>query len=128
MLGNMSKYGTCPKCNRPIEDLQNTHPAAPQTPKETLHIIQNANNLRQTKSTSAGNQYCLDNKLAAAAHNPFWEGFPLTNIYTSITPDVLHQLYQGVLKHLISWCKSMMTKEELDCACIYFILHMESVI
>ena len=30
------------------------------------------------------------------------------------TPDVLHQLYQGVVKHLIHWCSSIMTEAELD--------------
>ncbi|KAJ3764808.1 hypothetical protein FB446DRAFT_656105 [Lentinula raphanica] len=34
---------------------------------------------------------------------PFWAGFPLTDIHRCIAPDVLHQLYQGVLKHLVSW-------------------------
>ncbi|KAF9521848.1 hypothetical protein CPB83DRAFT_872139 [Crepidotus variabilis] len=28
---------------------------------------------------------------------PFWTDFPFTNIHDSLTPDVLHQLYQGVL-------------------------------
>ncbi|KAJ7778045.1 hypothetical protein DFH07DRAFT_865567 [Mycena maculata] len=50
----------------------------------------------------------------AGIHRPFWEGFPLTNISLSLTPDVLHQLYQGVFKHLISWCQSLMTEAELD--------------
>jgi hypothetical protein len=26
----------------------------------------------------------------------------------------LHQLYQGVFKHLVSWCQSLMTEEEID--------------
>jgi hypothetical protein len=109
-----SKYGTCPKCQRPAEDLQNKAPGNPRDPKHTLAIIQEANVLRQTKSLSSGNNHCLSNNLAAAANNPFWEDFPLTNIHASITPDVLHQLYQGVLKHLISWCQAIMTEEEMD--------------
>ncbi|KAJ7831837.1 hypothetical protein B0H14DRAFT_3713091, partial [Mycena olivaceomarginata] len=47
-------------------------------------------------------------------HRPFWEGFPLTNLSLSLTPDVLHQLYQGLFKHLIGWCQSLMTEAELD--------------
>jgi len=39
-------------------------------------------------------------------YHPFWEFLPLTNIYLSIMPDVLHQLLQGVMKHLISWLTS----------------------
>ncbi|KAK6972247.1 hypothetical protein R3P38DRAFT_3335915 [Favolaschia claudopus] len=54
------------------------------------------------------------NHEVAGVHNPFWAGFPLTNLAYSLTPDVLHQLYQGVLKHLIGWCQSLMTAEELD--------------
>ncbi|KAH9952375.1 hypothetical protein BC827DRAFT_1159874 [Russula dissimulans] len=39
-------------------------------------------------------------------YHPFWESFPLVDIFVSITPDVLHQLLQGVVKHLISWITS----------------------
>ncbi|KIY60855.1 hypothetical protein CYLTODRAFT_363630 [Cylindrobasidium torrendii FP15055 ss-10] len=45
---------------------------------------------------------------------PFWKDLPFTDIHLSQTPDVLHQLYQGVLKHIISWCQTLLTEEELD--------------
>ena len=35
--------------------------------------------------------------------NPFWKDLPYVHIYRSITPDILHQLYQGILKHMIGW-------------------------
>ncbi|KAG2047149.1 hypothetical protein BDR06DRAFT_985315 [Suillus hirtellus] len=35
--------------------------------------------------------------------HPFWETLPLANIFESIMPDILHQLYQGLVKHLIDW-------------------------
>ncbi|KAK7676503.1 hypothetical protein QCA50_020521 [Cerrena zonata] len=35
--------------------------------------------------------------------HPFWEGFPYTNIFRAITPDILHQLYQALIKHLVAW-------------------------
>ncbi|KAJ3753700.1 hypothetical protein EV360DRAFT_53021 [Lentinula raphanica] len=45
---------------------------------------------------------------------PFWAGFPLTDIHRCIAPDVLHQLYQGVLKHLVSWVQKVVGEEALD--------------
>ena len=33
----------------------------------------------------------------------FWESFPLADIYLLITHDILHQMLQGVIKHLIAW-------------------------
>ena len=52
--------------------------------------------------------------------NPFWKFLPYANIYQSITPDVLHQLHQGMTKHLISWLQSTFGTPELDhqCCCL----------
>ncbi|KIY46435.1 hypothetical protein FISHEDRAFT_75626 [Fistulina hepatica ATCC 64428] len=49
--------------------------------------------------------------------HPFWEKFPYVHIYRSITPDILHQLYQGVVKHLISWIRSACGSDEIDARC-----------
>jgi hypothetical protein len=48
---------------------------------------------------------------------PFWEHLPYTNIFTSITSDVLHQLYQGIIKHLLEWLKESCGEAELDARC-----------
>ena len=46
--------------------------------------------------------------------NPFWKFLPYANIHQSITPDVLHQLHQGVTKHLILWLQTTFGTLELD--------------
>ncbi|KAH9019477.1 hypothetical protein EDB85DRAFT_1873073 [Lactarius pseudohatsudake] len=45
---------------------------------------------------------CREAGLKPVFH-PFWESLPLVNIFVSITPDILHQMLQGVMKHLIAW-------------------------
>ncbi|THU75420.1 hypothetical protein K435DRAFT_618145, partial [Dendrothele bispora CBS 962.96] len=52
--------------------------------------------------------------VAGGMFDPFWKNLPLTNIHDSITPDALHQLYQGVLVHIINWVQKLMSKDELD--------------
>ncbi|KAJ7117694.1 hypothetical protein C8R44DRAFT_832357 [Mycena epipterygia] len=49
--------------------------------------------------------------------HPFWEGLPYVNIFKSITPDVLHQLYQGVMKHLKAWIIEAFGSAEIDARC-----------
>ncbi|KAI0709517.1 hypothetical protein C8Q72DRAFT_790704, partial [Fomitopsis betulina] len=41
-----------------------------------------------------------------------------TDIHSCITPNVLHQLYQGVFKHIIEWCTYLVDEQELNC-CIH---------
>ena len=47
----------------------------------------------------------------------FWKNLPFVNIFCSITPDILHQLYQGVVKHLISWIQHAYGDAEIDARC-----------
>ncbi|KAI0323498.1 hypothetical protein GY45DRAFT_1264472 [Cubamyces sp. BRFM 1775] len=51
--------------------------------------------------------------------NLYWKDLPYVNIFRSITPDLLHQLYQGVIKHVLSWLKEAFGPEEIDARCRY---------
>jgi hypothetical protein len=59
---------------------------------------------------------CKDAGIKPVVH-PFWQHLPYTNIFLSITSDVLHQLYQGIIKHLIEWLKEACGEAELDARC-----------
>ncbi|KAF7371466.1 hypothetical protein MVEN_00001000 [Mycena venus] len=109
-LVGCSKYGTCPKCLRSAGDLQEPLPGDPRTPGWTLGIIEEA---EKTGTENKFHDYCMEHEVAGV-HQPFWTGFPLTKIALFLTSDVLHQLYQGVFKHLLGWCQSLMTEAELD--------------
>ncbi|KAJ7601791.1 hypothetical protein DFH06DRAFT_1401017 [Mycena polygramma] len=61
-------------------------------------------------------QACADAGIKPVVH-PFWQHLPYTNIFRSITSDVLHQLYQGIIKHLIEWLKESLGEAELDARC-----------
>ncbi|KAJ3780005.1 hypothetical protein GGU10DRAFT_397894 [Lentinula aff. detonsa] len=48
---------------------------------------------------------------------PFWANLPYSNVYRTITPDILHQLYQGVFKHLKNWVIEAYGAHEIDVRC-----------
>jgi hypothetical protein len=50
-------------------------------------------------------------------YHPFWETFPLADIFLSITPDILHQMLQGMMKHLISWLVGIFGATVIDARC-----------
>jgi len=49
--------------------------------------------------------------------DPFWKELPYVHIYCLITPDVLHQLYQGIIKHVVSWVIRACGAAEIDARC-----------
>ncbi|KAJ7182013.1 hypothetical protein C8R46DRAFT_885282, partial [Mycena filopes] len=59
---------------------------------------------------------CQDAGIKPIVH-PFWDGLPYTNIFRTLGPDILHQLYQGIVKHLIAWVKEACGEAEIDARC-----------
>ena len=112
-LVTCTKYGTCPCCKAPADSLGDMETKF--APRYQNDIYETIKNLKEQSQTN--NQFyraCLAEDIGTGVFVPFWKDMPYTDIHGSITSDVLHQLHQGVLKHLISWIQDTMTKEELD--------------
>ena len=109
-LVTCTKYGACPRClSRKLGD---RGPGPRRTQRATLAAISNASH--SATSQSHFQQLCKEDLISGGVCRPFWDGFPFCDIHLAITPDVLHQLYQGIVKHMVDWCSSLMDDEELD--------------
>lgn len=112
-LVTCSKYGTCIKCKAKATELQDTQMKEARSQTWTEGVFKEAQSIAG-QNTRAFYDHCMSQEVAGAVPHPFWTGFPICDINQAITPDVLHQLYQGVFKHLISWCQRILTPEQLD--------------
>ena len=59
---------------------------------------------------------CHEARLKPVVH-PFWATLPLADIFISITPDILYQMLQGVMKHLIGWLTDIFGPSAIDAQC-----------
>ena len=102
--------GRCPKCTVPRNELgsYDTFP---------LHDIRAAIDMF---SLSDGDPTTFHAACHAAnfkpTYHPFWEHLPFANIFLSITPDILHQLLQGITKHLVKWL-AILWSDEINVRC-----------
>lgn len=77
------------------------------------HNFQAAQEAAKLVDTEGWAQACADANVHPVQH-PFWEDLPYANIFCSITPDLLHQMYQGIIKHMISWVTEICGAAEID--------------
>ncbi|KAI0351066.1 hypothetical protein OH77DRAFT_1411790, partial [Trametes cingulata] len=108
------KKGECPKCPVDPEDIGEpcTQPGALRDLERVLVALG-----RFDEDDMPGfYRECRAAGIKPIPH-PYWKDLPYVNIYRSITPDVLHQLYQGVVKHVLSWLKAAYGTEEIDARC-----------
>jgi hypothetical protein len=101
------KSGDCPKClatRLELGQLEDSYQF-----RDLAKVLQALSTFEHDPGGYAST--CADAGIKPIVH-PFWESLPHSDIYLAITPDVLHQLYQGVMKHLISWVTNAFGKKE----------------
>ena len=103
--------GRCPKCIAPLDKLGKFTKFPPRCHDEAIDTY-----LLADGDICPFHAACREAGLKPVFH-PFWESFPLTNIFISITPDILHQLLQGVMKHLIAWLTTAFGPAVFDARC-----------
>ncbi|KAJ7254453.1 hypothetical protein C8J57DRAFT_1076155 [Mycena rebaudengoi] len=106
------KTGECPTCPVPREELGDIGEMYdPRDLGTALDALKKADG-NATEFTRA----CKEAGIKPIYH-PFWEDLPYVNIYLFITPDILHQLYQGVIKHVVAWVTEAFGPTEIDARC-----------
>lgn len=98
-LVTCTKYGTCPKCRARANKLAEIQSFARCTQHWTSSVIDHAN--ISIKTNSAFRTQCMSEDVAGGVFESFWLDFPHCDIHLAITSDVLHQLYQGIFKHMV---------------------------
>ncbi|KAF8271640.1 hypothetical protein EI94DRAFT_1538505, partial [Lactarius quietus] len=97
MLVSCTYNGHCPKCLVPHDQLGEFDSFTPQNYDADIDTYCLAD-----EDNHQFNPACQAARLKPVYH-PFWLTLPLTDIFLVITPDILHQLLQGVVKHLVAW-------------------------
>ena len=106
------KTGECPKCDVDWKELGKFDTQSP------YRDLQRALDALSTfdKDPAGYAATCSEAGIKPIVH-PFWETLPYSDSYLSLTPDVPHQLYQGVMKHLVAWVTTAFDKKDLDRRC-----------
>ena len=100
----------CPKCNMPANQLGSlTKPCELQDHQAILNM------LALVDSNPRSFQETCKNLCIKPIFHPFFVHLPYRDIFQAITPDILHQLHQGVLNHhLLSWLVKAYSASEIN--------------
>ena len=107
-----TKTKDCPKCNISNTELGNL--TAPCEMRD-LQAVLDALTLVDS-DPPLFRQACNNLRIKPIFH-PFFEQLPYVNIFQAITPDMLHQLLQGILRHLLSWLILAYGANEINARC-----------
>lgn len=113
LLSTCTKSGECPTCPVHRDDIGD--PEKVEAPRDLEPILEALETL-DYDAPQAFTRACKSVGIKPVQH-PFWQHLPFVNIFRSITPDLLHQLYQGNVKHLIGWLQKACGEDEIDARC-----------
>ncbi|KAG9091276.1 hypothetical protein FS749_016664 [Ceratobasidium sp. UAMH 11750] len=107
-LQSCTTEGSCPVCttNRKGRGELSDEPAPLRDREETLRAIRAYLDFRRKRDLQA---------MGLKPVWPWWASLDHVNLATCLTPDLLHQLYQGIFKsHLMRWLQYLVGIKELD--------------
>ncbi|KAF7347023.1 hypothetical protein MVEN_01455500 [Mycena venus] len=102
------RENSCPRCLVPPKRRGEPVNSTLHDPGETLQVIVD-------QSQNKFPVKFVDQNLRPI--NPFWAGFPHCNIFSCMTPDLLHELHNGVFgDHIVKWSTKAATggDQEID--------------
>ncbi|THU77334.1 hypothetical protein K435DRAFT_702628 [Dendrothele bispora CBS 962.96] len=108
------KKGECPTCPIPMDEVGGS--AEVYDFRDFAQVLEAFDKLDRGLGSTVFRRACKDAGIKPI-QQPYWRNLPFVNIFRSIAPDILHQLYQGVVKHLIEWLKTVCTPDEMDACC-----------
>jgi hypothetical protein len=105
------RYGrACPVCDILHDDFDKDEAGELRDQRDTIATIEYA----RGQSSNQGHKIWKDAGLNNIP-DPFWKSWAHANIHEAMSSDVLHQLVQGMGKHLIEWLIGLVEDEdELD--------------
>ncbi|THU87904.1 hypothetical protein K435DRAFT_680843 [Dendrothele bispora CBS 962.96] len=113
ILVTCARYGDCADCEI-IEEMMGEGTAL--YPVRNLAKILHALHTLDTEGPQEFIAACKQARVKPV-FDVFWKNLPYSNIFRCITPDILHQLYQGMIKHLKNWVIEAFGEAEIDARC-----------
>ncbi|KZV74632.1 hypothetical protein PENSPDRAFT_572729 [Peniophora sp. CONT] len=105
------KYGLCPKGT--LDPSQFGNAAARCELRDTEEVVEALETLEGDPQNVEGYvEACQE--AGVKPIDPFWRDYPYQDIYQSFPPDILHQIYQGLVKHMLTWLKVAYGEKALD--------------
>ncbi|PIL28797.1 hypothetical protein GSI_08841 [Ganoderma sinense ZZ0214-1] len=103
------KENRCPRCTVPRDSRGEETSYPLRNHQVTLDL------LSQSQATEDNVPELESQGVRTSAPHPFWAELPHTDIFATISPDILHQLHKGVFKdHLVEWVSKVVGRTELD--------------
>ncbi|KAJ7779638.1 Zn-finger domain-containing protein [Mycena metata] len=101
------KENRCPRCVVPANNRGDHVVFPPRDVEETLE--------RLDAHQQGKNPPKFEEDGIRPVYQPFWADLPHADIFSCFTPDLLHQLHQGIFKdHLRKWCVALIGEDEFD--------------
>ena len=102
-----NKESCCPCCLVELQDHGELKECAQCSMVDTLRTLQQKQINKQLQKFNIEG--------LCPVYKPFWKDLSFTDIFTCITPNILHQLHKGIFhNHLMQWCLGIVGEKEMD--------------